>query len=71
MQKIYRKLTKNQIERGIIFTSCLSETKSDEYGDATIHEVFKDADDIPETIRRLKDDKFFNNSQWSYNIIRD
>ncbi len=70
MIKIHRKLTKEQIKQDVIFTSCLSETKTEGKNDF-IHKVLKDADDIPETIRRLKDDKFFNNSQWSYNIIRD
>ena len=70
MIKVHRKLTKDQIERGVIFSSCLSGTKT-QIEDGMMHEVLKDADDIPETIRRLKDDKFFNNSQWSYNIIRD
>ena len=57
MKKVYRKLTKDQIKRGVIFSSCLSGTKT-QTEDGIMHEV-------------LKDDKFFNNSQWSYNIIRD
>lgn len=67
MRKIYRKLTKEQREAGIVFSSCLS---ADKYETGTIHEVRGDNPDKEETIRRLKDDKFFNNSPWNYNIIR-
>ncbi len=67
MRKIYRKLTKEQKEAGIVFSSCLSPTK---YENGTIHEVKGDDPDREETIRRLKDDKFFNGSPYKYNIIR-
>lgn len=67
MIKIYRKLTKDQKERGVIFSSCLSPTK---YENGTIHEVKKDDPDKENKICNLKDDKFFNGSQFKYNIIR-
>ena len=69
MRKIYRKLTKDQKERGIIFSSTLSKCTT-ETSDCTIHEVHKDDHDAYNTIQRLKDDKFFNGSPWKYNVIR-
>lgn len=67
MRKIYRKLTKDQKDRGVIFSSCLSPCK---YETGTIHEVKKDDPDMEIKIHRLKDDGFFNGSQFKYNIIR-
>lgn len=67
MRKIYRKLTKKQKEAGVIFSSCLSPVK---YEVGTIHEVRVDDPDKNEVIRRLKDDKFFDESLYKYNIIR-
>lgn len=69
MRKIYRKLTKDQKERGVIFSSTLSKATTELAGD-TIHEVFATDKDKWITIERLKDDSFFNNSPWKYNIIR-
>lgn len=67
MRKIYRKLTKEQKEAGGIFSSCLSPVK---YETGTIHEVKADDPDRENIIRRLKDYKFFDISQYKYNIIR-
>lgn len=67
MQKIYRKLTKEQRERGVAFSSCLSPCR---YETGTIHEVKRDDPEMEEKERRLKDDKFFNGTQYKYNIIR-
>jgi len=67
MRKIYRKLTKEQKAAGIIFSSCLSPVK---YETGTIHEVKNDDPKKEEKIRNLKDDKFFDGSQFKYNIIR-
>ena len=69
MRKIYKSLTKDQRERGVIFSSTLSKGKTELVGD-TIHEVFATDPDKYATIERLKDDKFFNGSPWRYNIIR-
>lgn len=69
MRKIYRKLTKDQKERGIIFSSTLSKCTT-ETSDCTIHEVHKDDPQASYKIANLKDDKFFNDSPWKYNIIR-
>ena len=69
MRKIYRKLTKDQKERGVIFSSTLSKATTELAGD-TIHEVFATDADKWVTIERLKDDSFFNGSPWKYNIIR-
>ena len=69
MIKVYKKLTNDQIIRGVVFSSCLSKYRTELETD-TIHEVLKDDVDQENTIRRLKDDKFFNGSPWNYNIIR-
>jgi len=65
MKKKYLKLTLEQVKRDVIFSSQLMPDNS-----PTIHEVLKDDDDKNEVIRRLKDDKFFNDSKWTYNLIR-
>lgn len=70
MRKIYRKLTKEQKERGVIFASTLSR-HTFECADDLTHEVFATDPDKYDQIRRLKDDKFFDNSPWKYNIIRN
>lgn len=85
MNKIYKKLTKDQISRNVIFSSCLSIGRTEREKD-TIHEVFKINEDNykdkplyelkeaweeqQKEISRLKNDKFFNNSHWKFNIIR-
>lgn len=69
MKKVYKKLSKEQYNRGVIFSSCLS-TYREELLDDTIHEVFKDDLDINTHIDRLLDDSFFNKSQFNFNIIR-
>ena len=69
MKKLYKKLTKDQKERGVIFSSCLS-THSTELEDDTIHEVMKEDRGKILTIKRLKDDKFFRDSHFKFNIIR-
>jgi len=69
VKKLYRVLTKDQRDRGIIFSSCLSPYTFEELS-GTIHEVHKDDLDKWEKINRLKDDKFFNRSHFKYNIIR-
>lgn len=67
MRKLYRKLTKDQKERNVIFSSSLSEDKNE---GKTIYEVLRTDDDLYTKIERLKDDKFFNRSHYNYNIIR-
>lgn len=69
MKKLYKELTKEQKERGVIFSSCLS-TNSTELENDTIHEVMKDNDEKELVIKRLKDDKFFRDSYFKFNIIR-
>lgn len=61
MRKVYRALTKEQRERGVIFSSTLSKYQCEQPGD-TIHEVKEDDPDKSQVIANLKDDKFFNNS---------
>jgi hypothetical protein len=69
MRKIYKKLIVEQKARNIIFSSCLSTQRYELLND-TIHEVLSTDTDKNETIARLKDDKFFNNSHFKFNIIR-
>lgn len=69
MRKKYLKLTKDQKERGVIFSSTL--IPNDRINmDLRTHEVKADDPDKREKIERLKDDKFFNNSPYKYNLIR-
>lgn len=65
MRKKYLKLTEDQKARGVIFSSQLK-------GSTTIHEVFKtdDPTEARKKIERLLDDKFFNNSPFKYNEVR-
>lgn len=69
MRKVYKKLTKEQIARDIIFSSCLSEYR-EEMQSNTIHEIKKGQSDADEVRVRLLNDKFFNNSSYNFNIIR-
>ena len=69
MKKVYKKLTQEQIKRGIIFTSTLSVARTELEEDNT-HEIFKDDEDIHAHTQRLLDDSFFNASSWKFNIIR-
>lgn len=74
MKKVYKKLTEDQKKLGVIFSSTLSKFRTEQSEDTT-HEVTED--NINNTsgpknkIELLKDDKFFNNSHWNYNIIRE
>ena len=83
MKKLYKKLTAEQIGRGVIFSSCLS-TNSIELTTDTIHEVFritekdfkeyrdfyKAQQEQNEQIARLKDIKFFRDSHFKFCIER-
>lgn len=69
MRKIYKSLTEEQKSRGIIFSSTLSRYTTELTTD-TMHEVHKDDPDKHRVISNLKDDSFFNDSPWKYNIIR-
>jgi len=69
MKKIYKKLTTEQKKRDIIFSSCLSTQKQEKQND-TIHEVKKNQINATETINRLLNDRFFNDSHFKYNIVR-
>ena len=66
MRKRYKNLTKDQRQRGVVFSSTLLPSDS-----PTIHEVFEDQEDRAVVVERLKDDKFFNNSHYKYNEIRN
>ena len=72
MRKKRLKLTKDQKEQGIIFSSTLMKDRYNPYDlEPTTHEVHKDDPDKHKKIERLKDDSFFNNSPFSYNLIRE
>lgn len=69
MKKVYRNLTKDQIDRGVIFSSTLS-TATVEMEHDIVHEVMADDPDKDRHIKNLTEDSFFNDSPWKYNIIR-
>ena len=73
MRKLYRKLSKDQVRRGVMFSSTLSPTR-DEEGMNT-HEITRkqwrdNREEFRKEEKQLKDDKFFNGSRFKYNIIR-
>lgn len=59
----YYKLTKDQRERGVIYSSQLVNLSIPD-DEAIIHEVFRDQEDKWEVIARLKDVEFFKNLAW-------
>lgn len=67
-KKIYKKLTKEQRERGVIFSSTLSKYREEMENDI-IHEVFFGDSSGEEQINWLMNDRFFNGIA-NYNIIR-
>ena len=69
MKKIYKTLTQDQKEKGIVFSSTLSKRTTEQPEDMT-HEVLVTDFNQSTTINRLLDDKFFNGSHFKYNIIR-
>ena len=73
LQKVYRKLTKEQKRREVIFSSTLTAGKKATTEEKNIcHEVFQNDPNALEKIRRLKDDSAFDepDSPYNYNIIR-
>ena len=68
MRKIYKELTKEQKERGVIFSSTLSDNKTETEFD-TIHEVFESDNRKEDLIKNLSEDGFFKGFR-KYNIIR-
>uniref|UniRef100_A0A6H2A6I6 Uncharacterized protein n=1 Tax=viral metagenome TaxID=1070528 RepID=A0A6H2A6I6_9ZZZZ len=70
MQKVYKGLTQEQKDKNIIFTSTLSEYRTETLLDLT-HEVKSTDTNKEVTVERLLNDSFFNSSPlWKYNIIR-
>jgi hypothetical protein len=69
VRKVYKKLTEEQKNRSVIFSSCLSRYRFETTED-TKHEVFSFDVDKHLKIARLKDDKFFNSSHFKFNVIR-
>lgn len=68
MKNIYRKLTKGQQERGVIFSSVLANDLS-QYDEDMVHEVFEDTYKKELVIERLSKPDFFSEA-YKYNIIR-
>lgn len=69
MKKVYKKLSREQLKRGVVFSSTLSKYRF-ETSEDNIHEVFNSDSDKIDKIARLKDDKFYNQSHFKFNIIR-
>jgi len=69
MRTIRKKLSKSEIEEGIIMTSTLSRNTTELIGD-TVHTVYGTDEDRYETIDRLMDTSFFKRSPYKYHIIR-
>jgi len=69
MRKIYKPLTEDQKNRGVIFSSTLSNCTTELPCDM-VHEVFENDRDRYATIKNLKDVRFFRNSPWRYCIER-
>ena len=69
MKKIWRRITKEQKKKSIVFSATPSnhfvETKKD-----TTYEVFNDDEDMNEKIEKLLSDKFNKDTTWKHNIIR-
>lgn len=74
MKKIYLPLLKEQKQRGVYFSSTLSPYRF-ETNETTRHEITNeqyknDYKEAEAREQRLKDDSFFNNSHFNFNIIR-
>jgi hypothetical protein len=69
MKKVFKELTEEQKQRGVIFSSCLSIFRTELKND-TIHEVLNSNENKNQEIKRLLDDSFFNKSHFKFNIIR-
>ena len=69
MKNKYLKLTKDQKERGVIFSSQLKDSTG-KVEDGEMHEVFVNDENQTEKIERLKDASFFEGSSWNVNEIR-
>ena len=69
MKKLHKRLTKDQLDRKVIFSSTLSTDRTERSSD-NIHEVKATDEDYKAKIERLLNDKFFNDSPYKYNIIR-
>lgn len=69
MNNIYRKLKKEQKERGVIFSSTLSNETIEQQGDYII-EILEEDEDKKTKIDRLKNAKHFDDFK-RYNIIRN
>jgi len=67
---ISKKLTSEQKERNIIFSSCLSCHETEQETDV-VHEIKKDDDDADEQRERLLDVSFFRHSHFLFHIIRE
>lgn len=69
MKKVFLRLTPEQRERGVVFSSTLSKCKTEQPEDLT-HEVFAGDKDKDRLINNYMEDSFFDDSPWKYNVIR-
>lgn len=69
MIRVNLPLTQDQRARGVIFSSTLSNSRKEQPGDK-VHEIFEDTPDKQSKIDALNNDHLFEDSPWSYNIVR-
>ena len=69
LRKVYKKLTQDQKQRGVVFSSTLSEFRTEQKND-DIYEILEDDPNKENFIRNYLDDGFFDGCKWKYNIIR-
>ena len=69
MRNKYLKLTKDQKDRGVIFSSQLKDSTNN-VANGELHEVFSTDEDKTEKISRLSDASFFEGSPWNVNVVR-
>jgi len=70
MKKVYKKLSEEDRERGVIFQSTLSVYRTEQQSDVT-HEVFEYDSNKNDKIENLLNDSFFNKSHFNFNIVRE
>lgn len=69
MRNKYLKLTKEQKDRGVIFSSQLKDSTNN-VANGEVHEVLVNEVDKDEKIQNLSDASFFEDSPWNVNEVR-
>ena len=67
--KVEKKLSEEQINEGIIFSSTLSKYRTEQSSDTT-HELTGKEENYHTQKERLLDVSFFKNSHFKFNIVR-